>query len=303
MSDALQVDWLAGTITEKPIGETLDALGQFLGEWQELEYGGRGYECSAVIFGTGRIFWSYAHPRMGVHVSFPSSAIAASGFESQALIAGFVHLGMKFTRVDFAMDDTTGILNLDEIASAVKQKSFVSRSKKWTQIENESGGRTINLGVRSSQTFLRIYDKAKEQKIEGHWIRVELELKDERADAAIRELLDETDWSKKVASWLLGYVDFKACGSDTNKSRWLTVDWWAQFLGFVEKSRLHTPKCVKTIDDVIEWLTDQCAPSLFVVWSAFGSHKIQMMIDMAAARLKAKHLGMIQSVTGFAGVG
>lgn len=303
MSDALQIDWLAGTITNKPIGDTLDLLRQILGDWQELEYGGRGYECSAVIFGTGRIFWSYAHTEMGVHVSFPSSAIAASGFESQALIAAFVHVDMKFTRVDFAMDDTTGILNLDEIASSVKEHCFVSRWKKWTHIENESGGRTINIGSRSSQSFLRIYDKAKEQKVEGHWIRVELELKDERADTAIRELLNETDWSKKVASWLLGHVDFKARGADTNKSRWLTADWWAEFLGFVAKSRLHTPKSIKTIEDVIEWLTKQCAPSLVVVWSAFGSHKIQEMIDAAAVRLKPKHLDLIQSGIRFAGAG
>lgn len=302
MNDAMQIDWLAGTITAKPIGESLDALREILGEWQELEYGGRGYECSAVIFGTGRIFWSYAHREMGVHVSFPSSAIAASGFESQALIAAFVSVGMSFTRVDFAMDDKSGILNLDVVVSAVKQKSFVSRWKKWTHIENESDGRSINLGSRSSQSYLRIYDKAREQDVEGHWIRVELELKDERADAAIHELLIETDWGAKVASWLLGHVDFKVCGSDTNKSRWHTVGWWAEFVGFVQKSRIITPKSFKTIENVIEWLTDQCAPSLFVVWAACGSQKIQAMIDAAAVRLNAKHLAMIDAATSLAGV-
>ena len=76
-------------------------------------------------------------------------------------------------------------------------------------------------GTRSSLILLRIYDKVQERGFKDgrHWIRVELQLKDERALAFIQrtEPIGER-WTGVLANYLR-FVD-EPNGFDTNRWRW-----------------------------------------------------------------------------------
>lgn len=299
----MQIDWLRGTILNRPIDDVLSALLPILGERQELDRGGSGYEYSAIVLGTGRVLWSRLRPDMGVHVNLPASALAACKFDSFNLLQKLQAMEMSFTRIDFTFDDMIRILDIKTVYQVLNSKNFVSRWHKWKNVEShdeDEVGQTIYVGNRASASFLRIYDKAAEQRekgypFEGHWIRVELELHKERAQLAIKTLLqiDPSTWGERVAEWLLGLIDFKAVGTDSNKSRWQTVGWWHEFLGFVKKSRLTTEKNFRTVDDVRDWVGKQVTPSLLVLWTVDGARRMQNMIDGAASRLKGHHLAMI----------
>lgn len=290
----MKIDWLEGTILGKNIDSALRELRDLFRDWQELERGGYGYEFAAIVCGSGRVYWSRARPEMGVHISMPSSAIDVSGYSGESLLYILCNLGAKFTRVDIALDDMAGLLNLDTIGNAIDAAQYVSRFKKWTFIKNSEGGRTYSFGSRSSDSFVRIYDKAAEQKAIGHWIRVELELKRDRANAAADYILKNPDnWREKACGWLLGMIDFKIPSNDTNKSRWQSADWWHKFLQFVQKARIIVYRAERTVEDLRAWIESQVTPSLFVLLDVLGWEQVLRMIGEASARLKPKHLAMI----------
>lgn len=82
----------------------------------------------------------------------------------------------RATRIDIAID-----LKDEEVdASAMYEHlaAIAEYGKRRTiSIIRSDRGLTIYLGSRSSDFMLRIYDKAKEQKIDGHWWRFEAECK------------------------------------------------------------------------------------------------------------------------------
>lgn len=305
----MKIDWLAGTITKRKIGDVLQELKSILGEMSALEHGSYGYESSALVLKSGRVYWHYGHPEMGVFVSLPSSALDNLDCSIEALVSDLNSLGMTFKRVDFAWDDTTGLLDMKVIGSAIERGQFVTRWKRdnWNYQKNGKGGQTWSFGSRSSDSYLRIYDKAAEQNAKGktffgHWVRVELELKDERANAAITEILaNRSGWRQKAGGWLLGLIDFKVPGQDSNRSRWQTASWWSAFLNFAQKARIFVSRWIPNAEDLREWIEKQVTPSLFVLLEVIGWQNLLRMIGEASERLKEKHLRMIDnaSIAGY----
>jgi hypothetical protein len=293
------VDWIEGTIKSKSNEDAFRVLAKIIPSWESLERGGMGYEHSAIFAGGGRLWWSTKRLDMGVHVSFPSKAISALGLDGLELVRRLRESGLFETRVDFALDDThDNLLDLDTIEQAIESREFVSRFKDVELHKSFlQGGRTYYFGSRKSggDSLIRIYDKAIETNTVGHWVRVELQLRRERAQAAVTEILAAVDSvCEKICAWLLGYLDFKqASDTDSNKSRWQTATWWTKFLRYVKKARLVTPHIVHTLDDVIRWLEMQVAMSLAVVKISLGEKEIADLISRGLARLKSKHLAMI----------
>lgn len=300
----MTIDWIEGTVLGKSFDHVLSELQKILNGWRELEHGGYGYEFSALVCGSGRVYWSRARREMGVHISLPSSAIDVSGYNGESLLLLLCGLGARFTRIDIALDDMAGMLDLDVIANAVDESQYVSRFKKWTFIKNSEGGRTYSFGSRSSDSFVRIYDKAAEQKAIGHWIRVELELKRDRANSAADFILKNPDtWRERACGWLLGMIDFKTPCNDANKSRWQSAAWWLKFLRFVQKARLIIYRAERTVEDLREWIEAQVTPSLFVLLDVLGWECVLRMIGEASGRLKPKHLAMIDSASAYSVLG
>lgn len=302
-----KIDWLEGTFKEIPFLQVLENIKRlFLDDFVELDRGGMGYSHSALVCETGRVFWSPDRPEMGVHLTLPSKALEVSEFNPLTLASDLHSEGFEFTRVDFALDDTVGMLDLTQIISSVKAGAFVSRARKWTHIENSEGGETISFGSRSSDSYIRIYDKAAEQTqakkkfVVGHWVRVELELKRERADAAILTLLasiNPDEQVKNVFGWFRSALDFKTIGTDSNKSRWQTVEWWEKFLAYCEKVRIFLSQSVRTAQQVVDWIDRQVAPSLLVAMTVLEPEGLLKLASNAVSRLKPKHIAMMQ---GFA---
>ena len=91
---------------------------------------------------------------------------------------------VHITRLDVAFDDHTGILDIDQICADTENQMYISRSNAW-QVTRSDGGNSVTLGSRSSEILIRIYDKAAERGFDDgrHWVRVELQLRRERACA------------------------------------------------------------------------------------------------------------------------
>lgn len=144
------------------------------------------------------------------------------------------------TRLDVAFDDTEGILDIEKLCRETIDGNYVSKFDNWSVLVG-SGGSTITHGSKSSAVFVRIYDKAKEQGLaEGeHWIRVELQLRGDRASEFIKS---ELELGIKFSGVMNNYVRYVTPNlEDTRRARWPTADYWQAFLETSEKIKLYTP--------------------------------------------------------------
>ena len=147
----------------------------------------------------------------------------------------------KITRLDLAYDDHVGILDIRRIKVDIEDRNYVSKSKKsqWTwsdDQEKDIHGNTGEVGSRSSPVLIRIYDKAAERGFKDrHWIRVELQLREKRAQEAGRLLFRLNHVGRVATGILRNYLTFRVPSADTNKSRWPIAYYWEQVLMNMEK--------------------------------------------------------------------
>jgi len=213
----------------------------------------------------------------------------------------------RTTRIDVAFDDQDGLLDLDVVGRHLDEGLYVAR---WTRTDyhrskiNGVWGESRTLGSGRSDTMLRIYDKRAERLQKGHevehdhWLRVELQLRRKRANAAADQLKTK---ARDVWAYMAGVVrymvDFKERGTSDQKTRWPVALWWARFLGFAEKARLVVEKEVKTLDHVKAWVWTQVAPSLAVLEEGMGFDDAWSFVYQTAQeghkRLRPRHRAIL----------
>ena len=304
------LDWLAVTIKDfQSFDDVFRELSRFLGEKIfSRGRGARGYSDSADILDGGFVAWSSDKPQNGIHVVLNARSLALlSGYSALELLQFFYSLGGVATRIDFAFDDMSGLLDLDVIASYLRAGQVSTRWKMFQVVRGRSDvgksdfqGYTIYVGSRKSESFLRFYDKKAERENKGFevehekWVRVELELKDKKA-AKVFEicagLVDDVEISEYVSGLLYGLIDFKAW-SDTDVliSRVPTARFWKVFLRGVSKVNLSLPKKERSIDALRGWIADTVAPSLAVVADLpRGDDWLKNVLRDGRARWKKKH--------------
>ena len=301
VTDTCSVDWISATLPGD-FSSSLQVVSDLFGAVTPLDYGFRGYSRSGVVLCTGRVAWSPARPDMGVHVDLPSSALSELHRVTSDLVGllrCMCDLGFSFTRLDVAADDLDGILDLGEIRDCIERGDYTSRWHTATRMYNLRGaGSTIYLGAPSSDSMLRIYDKAAERGTTGPWVRVEFQARRRVAHALVLGLV-ERGLSAALAI-VRSYVDFKVGSGDSNVSRRRTALWWVRFLRGLAALRLRLPSITRTLDGVRRWLTDQVAPSLALVVEADGG-VLDWLIDLVDGgkrRLTPVHFALLPQGVG-----
>lgn len=268
------------------IGLTLpdDCPQEFIGdlfgvrEWAALDVAGLGYKLCKQ---SGNIRWySDGLPGMGNH--FVLSGDACRELEADKIVTNWqvwnalaLAYGAKVSRYDLARDDKAGILDLGELERCCDVGAVATKARKWHPAGDRAfgGGRlgyTLAIGSRQSETYLRLYDKALEQGVEGHWVRAELELKGDRAQAAF-ELVARQGLAV-LPGLLARFVEFKARpGRDgENKARVPILPAWSTFLEAASKIKLAVQKKVRTVSSLVHYLEKQWAPSIATIMHAMG---------------------------------
>lgn len=303
----LILDWLSFSV---PYDDGLALVERLFGKPQLRPRGIRGYTHSATICGSGVVGWSPERPEQKVHVQMPSTALsqaveAMPGLgHVRPLLQFLVEAGAVMRRVDFALDDLRGLLSMARIGQHVAQDWFVSRSRQVDRYQRLRGGdgETFFFGSRSSESYVRIYDKRAERMDKGeddpgHWIRVELELKGDKAQAVVESYLGQSE--AYLVGLLRGLLEFKEPSSDETKTRWLTAPWWAELLDGAEKVRLSMPREQPTLERCKSWMHDQVAPSLAMVLEAEGSDRFfEQLVASGRTRLSDQQRAIIAAAQG-----
>lgn len=148
------------------------------------------------------------------------------------------------TRLDLAFDDHTDYLDIYRIKSDITDRNYISKATyvdyTWSDHQKQDiQGLSIGIGSKKSKVYVRIYDKAAERGFKDrHWVRCELQLRDDRALVAMAQILDTGHVGRTVAGILRNYITFRTPSGDTNKSRWPIAYYWQRVIGQMEKMSL-----------------------------------------------------------------
>lgn len=155
----------------------------------------------------GDVFGAFSPERKSQKIYISLSSKALFSFRSASiglsrLISEVIELNGRFTRIDLALDDYEGHLNLPHIYEMLNRKHVATRFRGFSKFEApvnlvETGslfkdhkigkhGYTIYIGAfRGSNTFVRIYDKKKQvgpECVWPTWNRLEFQLTHQAAD-------------------------------------------------------------------------------------------------------------------------
>ena len=234
-------------------------------------------------------------------------------FLMDALVDGGV---MK--RIDLAINDHTGILDIPELAEKCRKREYIGKSRsykfyqsgeliKHREDDREYMGRTLYLGSLKSDVYFCIYEKDYEQYVklgtpleEGDIIsRFEIRLRNERAYYAVRDLLTYYDAEQTAFSIINQYVRFVDEEPDKRKNDWRLNDHWAWFIGDNRQSlKLTTKPEPYTLDRTLRWVQRQVAPTLKMLKKIDKGNGTDYMETIEQqAKLTEKHEMIIKQQT------
>lgn len=200
---------------------------------------------------------------------------------------------INVTRLDLAYDDHFGLLNIWKIRRDVEDRNYRSKSKKsrviWSDDQDQDiKGLTVEVGSKSSPVMIRIYNKAVERGFKDrHWIRVEIQLRQERSHEACKRLFQRESIGAVASGLLRNYCVFLEPGNDSNKARWKVAEYWERLLIGMEKLRLWiAPGEPYNFHNTMNHLVDQYGQSLLAAERIYGYAGI--MCDRARHRFPGK---------------
>lgn len=204
---------------------------------------------------------------------------------------------INFTRLDLAYDDHTGILDINRVALDAKERNFTGPAKKvriiWSDDqEKDIQGTTVYVGSDKSPVYIRFYDKAAERGFKDrHWVRVELQLRRDRATAAIAEIMKNNDVGKVFSGVLRNYCCFREPTLDTNKTRWPIADYWDQLINGADRIRLLiSPGEPYNFRKTVDHLIHQYGQALQAIELIHGNiHDLMRLARQAHPELKKKY--------------
>ena len=221
--------------------------------------------------------------------------------------------GGKMKRLDLAINDKAGILDIPKLKEKYKAGECISyfRSQKDYGGSQKCGddvpkntGETLYLGSTNSQLHSCIYQKNYEQyvkngaNIEDTEIknRFEIRLKDDRAIHAVMDLLTYRDVEHTAFSIINHYLRFVDREDGKPKNKWKLNADWAWFIGENrEKLKLTTQPEPYTLERALQWLHRQVAPTLKMVAELDKQNHTTILQDMIEhTELKEKHKHLLQ---------
>ena len=234
-------------------------------------------------------------------------------FLMDALVDGGV---MK--RLDLAINDHTGMLDIPELTEKCRNeecvsvfrsfKSYASGELVKHEEQDKAGmGYTLYIGSLKSEVYFCVYEKSYEQYIKlGIPIeeapiknRFEIRLKNERAYYAVRDLLTYYDAERTAFSIINRYVRFVDKETDKKRSDWKLSVRWAWFIGENrEPLKLTTKPEPYTLDRTLRWIQRQVDPTLKMLETITAKTGIDYLKEIRkSTKLTEKHYKIIEQQT------
>lgn len=187
-----------------------------------------------------------------------------------------------FKRLDLAINDKVGILDIPELARKSEQEECISVFRTFKNYrsgelvhrdEKPEMGNTLYIGSLKSEVYFCVYEKDYEQFIKNDIPledaevknRFEIRLKNDRATHAIQDLLAHRNAEKTAFEIINRYIRFADKDITKRRSQWQTSERWEWFIGKNRgELRLTTKPEPYSYERTLNWLRHQVAPTLKV---------------------------------------
>jgi len=309
-------DWLSFTSKVLTVSDFINALGLSRVPWTDTK-GARGYR-DRKYFGAISIHYN-GRDDMGIWCEMSGQgcrtfeSLSTSNWES--LFKFIRDNGLKITRLDVAYDDHTGILDIRDVISDTQCGMFVSRSDYWETVLSSKGA-TVQIGSPQSKVLIRIYDKAAERgKPDQHWVRCEIQLRDDRAS---QFTLIPLPIGQAFTGVLLNYLRYIVPDeNDENRWRWPMTQYWSNLVDDAEKISIYrTPGMEYNEERCKRYVINQAGNAIDACIQMYGEDefirmvqereikpnpKYQMIVEQH--RLEVRREKLITMVDRFFGIG
>lgn len=288
-STSVTIDWISYTL---PVGKGItwaleapalypdlcdQAIGRHL-QWKpEIPLHGYTDRFVAVDIPGAAVMFSPAREDMGIHVVLSGSALRRISGEEAIQYAAYAN--GRVTRLDVALDVGTSF-DFRGLYDAGRAGLLDTKARKCSVIEADSGT-TVYIGSRSSESMLRVYDKAAEASLASPMTRIELEIKGQKANAVAQYLIKHG--LGNIPAIIRAFCD------------WPTDEKWRQIFMSVPKLGLSKPE--KTTDRE-KWIREQLRPALtramredssevkglvaMLYWQATEDQRAQILLNFKA---------------------
>lgn len=244
---AFSLDWLTCTMPIPPELWPREFLHGDTGEIREIRPA-KPYN-NAWSSDERSIYWHDDHPEFKLMMRADGQGLQETRkhrkWDDKKILSGYMGImdDTTVTRLDFAIDLFDQEANPSDLLYAWQCDQLLTTAQTVGIVENQtregSLGATVYIGSRSSERFIRCYDKGKQQHTNLDWVRIELECKGQRAqelaemivrsqvrEAGLSMLGDVIEWSD--VDWLNEvWTDFEAVPigkigrPETNTERWI----------------------------------------------------------------------------------
>ena len=313
------VDWLQATfhdVTNKH--EIIALLGIDLDKFEDMQTGQFGYS-NRLFFGNISLY--YSDDKDSVHLVMTGQGCRTfedfSNITWSVLFEYLTMIKVTVSRFDLAIDDFEGYFKISTIYRKLRSGHARSKFKEFRFMvkqkiaEKEITGQTVYLGSPASRLMIRFYDKLAERKSKHYevadgitcWNRTELQMRDERAMAAVTLLANpDTEIGEITNGILKNYITFinptkqKNGKIDLNKSRWKVAEFWTKFLGDCEKIKLTQRTREKNIVTTKAWFENAITPTLYMLLKAFDFDMglLQEWLESGKNKLSDRHEMMLK---------
>ena len=306
-------DWFSFTSKNHTPQQLIKALGLSHCAWSDVQKGAHGYQ-DRLYYGSISVHYN-GREDMGVWVEMTGQG--CRNFEQfttlpnkwEDLIAFVIGISLHITSYDVAFDDHTGVLDIDKIQDDIEENSFVSPCRFWETVRS-SQGKSAYIGSPQSPVRVRIYDKARERGLDDgqHWIRVELQLRDARADKFVRlshpavavpagmyrktgEVVENIPIGEAFAGVLLNYLRIvEPCETDSNKSRWQMAEYWANLLGAVGAISIYTePESEYNLDRCKNYVINLAGNAVDCMMDVYGVDEFLLLLNGRTCKQNPKY--------------
>lgn len=299
-------DWLSFTLKASTVDEIFNILGfEDVRQYFFQTSGAHGYrsrlyyECVSIHYdgGANQGIWVEL---TGQGCRFFESNSKHENLESLMLLL-LCREDVNITRLDVAYDDFKGFLELDRILMDVRNFNWISPAGvKWWEAVYSSAGMSCYLGSPKSDFRLRFYDKAAERKKKGiHWVRCEIQLRDELAYSFAEKLILELqDVGVVFFGVLNNYIRFvDPSSSDSNRRRWKTSQWWNDFLLHCSQISLCSKVGIEyNYTNLENYLKKQCLNSLDAYIEINGIDSLVKLLNSRHSELPPKYQTLIREM-------
>ena len=210
------------------------------------------------------------------------------------------------TRLDVAYDEYDGTLDIDRLCKDTLNDKYRSKMQ-FYEVVQSSNGKSLDIGSKTSDVMIRIYDKLAErlskfknedekEKIRDeipHWIRIEIQMRDDRALEFVRQL-NGNQIGKIYTGVLKNYLEYGYFREVDGERRFETFSYWQKILNGAEALSIYVkPGTDYNLARCANYVFNSAGNAVDALIQIYGPDLFQKLLSQRTIQQNPKYTNLI----------